>query len=190
VFPVLAAADSGIGEDAVTRVEELAAPTAPPVFDLATLTRDATAPGHTVAGNTITARQAYQYLLSALGGPGQQKIFNGLAAYWSVGPVSYRPGGDGEHPARSAPLVPAAVRNPASVWESDAGFLVPPMDNADIQYRTLRRHALVPDKTTKVSQEPLPELDGTFSPGKIAVFDPLSQVPLSPYQPTAALASA
>ena len=27
---------------------------------------------------------------------------------------------------------------------------------------------------------------GTFSPGKIAVFDPLSQVPLGPYQPTVA----
>lgn len=41
-------------------------------------------------------------------------------------------------------------------------------------------------KTTKVTDEPLPVLDGTFSPGKIAAFDPLSQVPLGPYQPTVA----
>ncbi len=37
-----------------------------------------------------------------------------------------------------------------------------------------------------MTDEPLPVLDGTFSPGKIAVFDPLSQVPLGPYQPTVA----
>jgi putative ABC transport system permease protein len=59
LFPVLAAADSGIGEDAVTQVEELAAPAAPPVLAPATMARDATVPGHTVLGNTITARQAY-----------------------------------------------------------------------------------------------------------------------------------
>jgi hypothetical protein len=159
---------------------------APPVFDPATVARDASVPGHTVLGHTITAGQAYQYLLSALGGPGKQNIFNGLGAYWSAGPVSYRPVGRGELPARSAPLVPAAVRNPASVWESDADFMVPPMDNADSQYRALRQHALVPDKTTKMTDEPLPVLDGTFSPGKIATFDPLSQVPLGPYQPTVA----
>ena len=87
LFPVLAAADSGIGEDAVTQVEELPAPAAPPVFDPATIATDATVPGPTVLGNTITARQAYQYLLSALGGLGRQNIFNGLGAYWSVGPV-------------------------------------------------------------------------------------------------------
>ena len=126
MFPVLAAADSGIGEYAVTQVEELPAPAAPPVFDPATIARDATVPGHPVLGNTITARQAYRYLLSALGGPGKQDIFNGLGAYWS------RPG---ELPARqrwrrsrarSAPLVPAAVRNPDSVWASDADVHGPP----------------------------------------------------------------
>ena len=37
-----------------------------------------------------------------------------------------------------------------------------------------------------MTDEPLPVLDGTFSPGKIAVFDPLSEVPLGPYQPTVA----
>ena len=185
LFPVLAAADSGIGEDAVTRVEELPAPAAPPVFDPDTITRDAAVPGDAVLGNTITARQAYRYLLSALGGHGRQNIFNGLGAYWSVGPVSYHHGSDGD-PNPSGPLVPAAVHNPDSVWESDAEFLVPPMDNADSQYRTLRQRALVPDFRTKVPQEPLPVLDGTFSQGKIAAFDPLSQVPLGPYQPTVA----
>jgi putative ABC transport system permease protein len=93
--------------------------------------------------------------------------------------VSYRRARDGD-------LIPAAVRNPVSVWESVAGSGVPPMDNADSQYRTLRQRALIPDKKTKVSQEPLPVLAGTFRQDKIAAFDPLSQVPLGPYQPTVA----
>ena len=42
-FPVLATADSGIGESAVTQVQELAAPSAPPVLDTATISRDSTA---------------------------------------------------------------------------------------------------------------------------------------------------
>jgi len=179
LFPVLAAADSGIGEQATTQVEELPAPPASPVLDVATKTKDATAPGRPVLGSTITAGQAYQNLLTSLGGPGRKDIFNGLSAYWSVGPVSYRRGSTGD-------LVPAAVRNPVSVWDADSEFQVPPMDNADTQYRTLRQHALVPDFRTKVTDLPLPVLTGTFSQGKIAVFDPLSRVPLGPYQPAAA----
>ena len=163
----------------MTQVEELPAPPASPVLDIATKTKDATAPGRPVLSNTITARQAYQDLLSSLGGPGKNNIFNGLSAYWSVGPVSYRRGSHGD-------LVPATVSNPVSVWEADSGFQVPPMDNADSQYRTLRQHALVPDFRTKVTDLPLPVLTGTFSQGKIAAFDPLSQVPLGPYQPTVA----
>ncbi len=176
---MLAAADSGIGEQATTQVEELPAPPASPVLDVATKTKDATAPGRPVLGSTITAGQAYQNLLTSLGGPGRKDIFNGLSAYWSVGPVSYRRGSTGD-------LVPAAVRNPVSVWDADSEFQVPPMDNADTQYRTLRQHALVPDFRTKVTDLPLPVLTGTFSQGKIAVFDPLSRVPLGPYQPAAA----
>jgi putative ABC transport system permease protein len=178
LFPVLAAADSGIGEYSVTQVQELPGPPAAPVLNVAAETKDASVPGRTVLSSTATARQAYQDLLSALAGHGNRHdVFNGLSAYWSVGPVSYRPGSDGD-------LVPAAVRNPISVWEADSEFEVPPMDNADSQYRTLRQHALIPDAKAKVTELPLPELTGTFSQGKIAAFDPLSQVPLGPYQPT------
>jgi putative ABC transport system permease protein len=180
LFPVLAAADSGIGEYSVTQVQELPGPPAAPVLNVAAETKDASVPGRTVLSSTATARQAYQDLLSALAGHGNRHdVFNGLSAYWSVGPVSYRPGSDGD-------LVPAAVRNPISVWEADSEFEVPPMDNADSQYRTLRQYTLRPAKATKFLTPPVPVLSGTFSQGQIAAFDPLSQVPLGPYQPTVA----
>jgi putative ABC transport system permease protein len=180
LFPVLAAADSGIGEESVTQVQELPAPSAAPVLDVGTETKDASVPGHTVLSSTATAGQAYQDLLTALAGQGNRlDVFNGLSEYWSVGQVSYRQGSDDA-------LVPAAVPNPVSVWEADSGFQVPPMDNADSQYRTLRQHAVIPNAKTKVTDLPLPVLTGTFSQGKIAAFDPLSQVPLGPYQPTVA----
>ena len=178
-FPVLATAASGIGEDSVTQVQELAAPSVPPVLDPATMSMDVAQPGHTVLSTTITARQAYQYLLQTLGGPLRQHLDNALSVYWSAGQVSYQRARDGD-------LVPAAASNPASVWGSDASFVLPPMDNADSQYRTLRQYTLRPAKATKFLTPPVPVLSGTFSQGKIAAFDPLSQVPLGPYQPTVA----
>ena len=172
-FPVLAAADSDIGEYASTRVQELPPPSAPPVLGTATMARDATVSGRTVLSATTTARQAYQYLLGTLKGVNRENINNILSTYWSACPVSYRRGRNGD-------LVPAAVRNPVSVWESDRNFEVPPMDNAGSQYRTLREHTRVTDVRTAV----LPVLTGTFSESRIKAFDPLSRVPLGPYQPT------
>jgi putative ABC transport system permease protein len=174
-FPLLAATDSGIGESAVTQVQELAAPSAAPVFDDATRLKDATLPGRTVLSNTITAQQAYQDLLGVLAGTNVKRMFDALAVYWSAGPVSYRRAANGD-------LVPAAVRNPDSVWQADDNFQLAPLDNADSQYRTLRQHALA----AKIDTIPTPVLTGTFSQGKIDVFDPLSRVPLGPYQPTVA----
>jgi putative ABC transport system permease protein len=174
-FPVLATADSGIGEYAMTQVQELGAPSAPPVLGTATMAKDAAVPGHTVLATTTTARQAYQYLLGQLRGPNRAHANNILSAYWSAGPVNYRRGSHGD-------LVPVAVRNPGSVWEADNGFAVPPMDNANSQYRTVRQHARIADKINVT----LPKLAGTFSESKIKVFDPLSRVPLGPYQPMVA----
>jgi putative ABC transport system permease protein len=174
-FPVLATADSGIGESAVTQVQELAAPSAPPVLDTATMSRDSTTAGRTVLSTTMTAQQAYQYLLDALAPGLKTRLFNALSTYWAVGPVSYRRGSDGD-------LVPTSVGNPASVWSSDDNFQIPPMDNADRQYRTLRQHAIA----RSMKAVPTLTLTGTFSQANIQAFDPLSQVPLGPYQPTAA----
>ncbi|MGI8445926.1 MAG: FtsX-like permease family protein [Streptosporangiaceae bacterium] len=174
-FPVLAAADSGIGEDSVTKLRELATPAAPPVLNTAAMHKDAALPGHTVLSTTITARQAYQYLLTRMRNR-LGRLVDGPRAYWSAGPVHYRRASHGD-------LVPVAVRNPVSAWELSRqdGIFYAPLDNAGTQYRTLRRHVFASG-----AGPPVPVLTGTFSQSKIAAFDPLSRVPLGPYQPTAA----
>ena len=59
------------------------------------------------------------------------------------------------------------------------------MDNADTQYRTLREHeARLSDQ--HVISPACRCWSGRSAQGKIAAFDPLSRVPLGPYQPTAA----
>ena len=94
--------------------------------------------------------------------------------------MRYRRGSDGD-------LTPVAVDNPVSTWRSppsldSSGFTEVPIDNADRQYRTLRGQALVAGSRSI----PVPVLAGVFDQSKIAAFDPLSRVPLGPYQPTAA----
>jgi putative ABC transport system permease protein len=175
-FPVLAAADSGIGEYSVSRVQELPAPTAPPVLSPSAMRRDTAVPGRPVLSATITARRAYQYLFHQLSSHTRQGFANALGQYWSVGPVRYRRDGHGH-------LVPGAIRNPVSVWGSQrGGFWFPPPDNADTQYRPLRLRMIGNANTVA----PLPVPVGVFSQPEIAAFDPLSRVPLGPYQPTAA----
>ena len=175
LFPVLVPADGGIGEYAATQVQELAVPPAPPDLDTAAMAKDASLPGHTVLSTTSTARQAYQYLLGRMTERNAENLNNMLAAYWSVGQVSYRRGGGGD-------LVPVPVRNPDSVWEAGNSFIVAPMDDANSQYRTIRQHARILDQRDVT----LPVLAGTFSESKIKAFDPLSRVPLGPYQPMTA----
>ena len=179
-FPVLAAAESSIGEYSATQVQELAAPPEPPVLDTAAMRRDSTLAGHTALSTTITAPQAYQYLLSQLAyhrGQGRNPgLGNALWEDWSVGPVRYLRAGSGD-------LIPATVRNPLSAWGSEhSGFAFPPLDNAGTQYRSLHRRAVTAPDT--ISPVPVPV--GTFSQAKIPVFDPLSRVPLGPYEPIVA----
>jgi putative ABC transport system permease protein len=173
-FPVLAPADSGIGEYASTQVQELTAPSAPPVLNLSSMARYATEPARTVFTATTTAAQAYQYLLGTLHGSDIMHADNAVPAYWSAGEAGYRRGG--------GDLIPTPVSNPASVWEPVAGFQLPPMDNANTPYRALQQHSRIRDQIHLL----LPELTGTFNEGAIEAFDPLSRVPLGPYQPTTA----
>jgi putative ABC transport system permease protein len=175
-FPVLAAAGSGIGEYSVTRVQQLPAPAAPPVLNVAAMRADATVPGRPVLAATTTAAQAYRYLLGTMDGT-QAGFGNVVGRYWSAGQVRYRRDSNGD-------LVPAVVRNPVSVWGSrSTGFYPVPLDNAGPQYRALQLHARGPSSSIVT----LPVAVGTFSPAKLQTFDPLSRVPLGPYQPTAAV---
>ncbi|MDR3034877.1 MAG: hypothetical protein LBV78_17540, partial [Kitasatospora sp.] len=174
--PVLAASASGISDNAVTQVQRLAGPRSPQREDLAWITREATAPGRTVLTVRTTAQQAYRQLLTTMGG------HEGPAgpSYWTVGPTSYRRNRDGS-------LTPLAVRNPPSVWKAaDIGYLPAPVDNEDRQYRAIRAHALLTTNYQGPFPVPQPHLVGVFDPRRVRAFDPLSRVPLGPYQPTAA----
>jgi putative ABC transport system permease protein len=181
-FPVLAAARSGIGEYAVTQVQQLARPDSPPRLDPAAMRRDATAAGQPVSTVRVTAAQAYQQLLAEIAGTGHRDFSQGLDGYWSVGPTRYRRDGAGS-------LVASTVRNSASVWSfALPGAHGPPMDNAATSYRTVREHKMFNlNAVGNVDPAPVPRAVGVFDPARITDFDRLSEVPLGPYQPTAAV---
>ena len=171
-FPVLAAASSGVGEVAQTQVERLASPTAAPTLSQAKMISEATAPGTTVLTTRIDAQQAFADALRAMDTAGGSEP---IGAIWTAGPIAYRPNPTG---SRS----PLRVTNPSSVWEPPeptAALLAPPMDNAEPQYRKLRVY--------HASASPEAHLVGLFDAAKIKAFDPLSQVPLGPYQPDTVL---
>ena len=172
-FPVLATTTSGFGEQAVTQVQRLAAPSAPVNMTDAMMAREATAPGRTIFTETDTAQQAYEQALRAV----NKYAVN---AYFTVGPVTYRNGPDGS-------LSPATVTNPSSVWVVAGKYInfmqAPPMDQADNQYRALTRQEKA---NADLSGFPTPELAGTFDAAKIQAFSALSQVPLGAYQPVVA----
>jgi len=177
-FPVLAADASGLGEYASIQVRRLPDPESPPALEPSAMSRDAAGPGQTVAAFNITAGQAYKQLLSLLTGSGYQDFDDYPTGYWNVGPTSYR-----RDPNSGLAAVP--VRNPQSIWSvAVPGFGAPPMDEAATAYRTVIEHEN--KNSSAVSAIPVPSAVGEFDPAKVKAFDPLSAVPLGPYQPTAA----
>jgi putative ABC transport system permease protein len=175
-FPVLAASASGMGEYALTQLQALAPPPAPPDIDVTWMAKETSAPGRTLVTERTTAQQAYQQLLHTMGAKTGLGSRVAVLGYWSVGPTSYRPDTGGA-------LTPLLVHNPGSVW-STGGVSVVPMDNEDNQYRALTVHA--PASTSYAGARASPQLVGIFNPAKIKSFDPLSKVPLGAYQPTVA----
>jgi putative ABC transport system permease protein len=180
-FPVLASSRSGMDEYAVTQLQQLAAPSAAPNMTAAMMTQEAAEPGRTVATSTTTARQAYRELLATMNRTPPSGDISGATVfgYWSVGPTSYRRTSTGA-------LVPKLVRNPGSIWYA-GGIPVVSMDNEDNQYRAITPHThpsneYFGDEGAWAS----PLLVGVFDPAKVRAFDPLSEVPLGPYQPVAA----
>ncbi len=180
-FPVLAAASSGIGEYAVTRVQKLASPSGPPNLHLAGMRGESAAPGKVVQIVRTAPQQAYRRLLASISP--RSGINIPVYSYWNVGPTSYRRSADGS-------LTPVIVRNPVSVWKSgggNSGMLAAPMDNADNQYRALRGHELAGYGAGQaIGETPVLKLAGIFNPARIEAFDPLTRVPLGAYEPTIA----
>ncbi len=176
-FPVLASASAGPDENALTELQLLAPPAAPPRMNRAWVSREAAAPGRVAAVRRTTAGQAYNDLLRAMRGPAG--LPGGLPGYWSTGPVSYRRAAGGA-------LIPRPVRNPFSIWDT-GGYPDVSMDNADRQYRAIAVHSHASNvyfgPTAPIAS---PRLVGTFSPARIRSFDPLSRVPLGAYEAVAA----
>ena len=174
-FPVLASVNVGMNQYAVTQLAELATPSQPPVMSVSWMTGEATAPGRTVLTTTTSAQQAYRQVLRSMSNKTGPVL--GIFQYWNAGPTTYRRSASGA-------LSPALVDNPISVWYSGFGSKAP-VENEDNQYRKLTDHA--PATAVFGGSTPIPRLVGIFDPAKIASFDPLSQVPLGPYQPVAAV---
>jgi putative ABC transport system permease protein len=171
-FPVLAASASGIGEYAITQVQRLPAPAAPVQLSAATMAGEAAVPGQAVLTVRTTAEQAYRQVL-AIASEHQP-----VDSYLTAGPVSYQRSAGGT-------LTPVQVRNPVSVWqlgEATSALLAPPMDETESQYRSLGGH----QETGLQSSGGPPEMQlvGVFNPARVRAFDPLSRVPLGPFQPT------
>jgi putative ABC transport system permease protein len=172
-FPVLAAASGGLGEYSVTQVQELPSPAGPATLSLSWMRAEAAVPGRTVQTVRVTAQQAYQALLAQISG---KSLSVGIDNYWSVGPTRYIRNSSGA-------LTPIVVHNPLSVWNAAGQPPYAPVDNEGSQYRAL---TLVAGGNAFTGGIPTPVLTGIFDPAKIRAFDPLSQVPLGPYEPVAA----
>jgi putative ABC transport system permease protein len=177
IFPVLAASAIGLDEYAVTELQSLPAPAAPPDMTGSWRASESGVPGTEVSTARSSAQQAYRALLANL----RTKMSataprSAILGYWSSGPTRYRRDAGGA-------LTPLIVRNPARVWYT-AGARIAPMDDADNQYRALAVHA--PASTAFNGAIAVPQVVGVFSPSRIKSFDPLSRVPLGAYQPIAA----
>ncbi len=177
-FPVLAASASGVGEYAQTQLQALASPGTAPNMTTGWMTREASAPGKTVATEKTTAQQAYSEMLSGLENLGKQLYAAPVSGYWTVGQVGYRKAADGA-------LTAVPVANPASVWYTGP-IPVVSMDNADTQYRKLTVHSSQTDVYRNRPQWAAPRLVGVFDPSRIESFSPLSRVPLGIYKPVTA----
>jgi putative ABC transport system permease protein len=175
-FPVLAASGTPSGETAVTQLQELATPSAPPPMNASWLNSEDAAASRTLATTQTTSQQAYQELLRELpSSPYAAAVWG----YWTVGPTNYRSGANGS-------LTPLLVHNPPSAFSLTfkIGTAVS-VDNEDAQYRAVTPHE-TPAGTPATLSLVEPRLAGIFDPAKIKAFDPLSAVPLGPYQPTVA----
>jgi putative ABC transport system permease protein len=172
-FPVLAAAGSGIGEYALTQVQRLPAPDGPVTLSAATMAGETAVPGQTVLTVRTSAAQAYRQVLT-LAGDNQA-----VDAYETAGPVGYRRGG--------GLLTAVPVSNPVSVWQPGqamSALLAPPVDETATQYRPLAGYDYIGSQAAGGAPEM--RLVGVFDPARIRGFDPLSRVPLGPFQPVAA----
>jgi putative ABC transport system permease protein len=173
-FPVLSATNSGIGEYAVTRVQRLPAPAKPVILSAAEMAKLGAVTGRTVLTASMPAQQAYRQVLGLSSRGDRDQV---IGKYWTAGPTRYLRTGNGA-------LAAVQAHNPPSVWQPGQvtlALLAPPMDETQSQYRVLQGHEY--SGGAGITGAPLARMVGEFNQAKIQPFDPLSRVPLGPYQP-------
>jgi hypothetical protein len=128
--------------------------------------------GTPVMRTTITGADAWRSLLTALTPPPLSSTGNSqsLGQYWTAGPVTYRPGPDGQ-------LDPLPVSNPVSTWTAGlevAGmkYVTAPPAAADTGYRTLTETLETYGEGRVNGSSPLllAQVTGEFDPQRLAGF--------------------
>jgi putative ABC transport system permease protein len=181
VVPILASTKTFLDEELRTSVERL---NAPPGTDVPAVLASREAKrflnglhGSVVGSNTTPVEPSYEALLDSISRP--PAFFDILYdSYRTVSPVSYREAGADR-------LVPGVVRNPISVWESAfvRGFFSVPIENDDVQFRTLAVHVGSNAIRRGVADLPMLQVVGRFDPSRIQGFSRLARVPLESYLP-------
>ena len=130
-------------------------------------------PGTPVMQTTITGAAAWRRLLTELK-PAVGQYNSGqpqdVGQYWTSGPVTYRPGPDGQ-------LDPVPVSNPVSIWTAGLGvggdeYVKAPPAAADTGYRVLTETLETYGQGKVNGNEPLLQirLAGEFDPERLAGF--------------------
>jgi putative ABC transport system permease protein len=130
-------------------------------------------PGTPVMQTTITGTAAWRRLLTELKPTAAQYNSSqpqAVGQYWTSGPVTYRPGPDGQ-------LDPVTVSNPVSIWTAGLGvggdeYVKAPPAAADTGYRALTETLETYGEGKVNGNEPLLQirLTGEFDPERLAGF--------------------
>lgn len=133
-------------------------------------------PGRTIATRAIPAGSFYDEMLNEPRPPFPAGYLQ-PNIYWTATPPRYRRLGP-DH------LAPIPASNPSTIWISNfSGYLRPPRDNLDTQFRRLHSRASNNDMVHgKAQWNPL-HVIGQFDPNKLPSYSPLTKVPLETYYP-------
>lgn len=129
---------------------------------------------HEVGRLEIPAQEIYEFYLRTLEAAAARKRIT-YDGYWTSSSIDYRTDASGS-------LLPITRRNERGIFETAFGPGWAPLDNRDIQFRELRRHAGSVTVTDSFLQ-PSFRVVGHFDPELLPGFSPLSEVPLETYYP-------
>jgi len=133
--------------------------------------------GQSIVRRSISAATFYRQMLRSTFGAGWESGIIVPDAYWTTSATRY-------HRLGKDRLAPVTVRNPKGVWSSKfSGFITPPLDNLDPQFRRLHGRLSTNLIDHNVAQWNPLHVIGEFDPTKLPSFSPLSQVPLETYAP-------